>query len=199
MDPNAVINHLMRLVRLDNTVFDEVRDDPKELIPSLVVAAVACLLAGVGAMLWWQVVFDATGVENLFLNTVVLGTIFLIVMYGIASLLIYVMLASVFKAQVDMQALMRCMGYAAWPLALSIVMFIPAIWPVFAYVPLALLFVSMIYAAQSASGADSRDVVVSCLVGFGAMVFILGVIATSTSSPDATMGAGAFGTIFDGD
>jgi Yip1 domain len=199
MDPNAVINHLLRLVRLDTTVFDEVRDDPRELIPSLVVAGVACLLAGLGALLWWAFVIDSESVEKEVVNTLILGTVFLALMYGIGSVVVYVTLTTMFKSQVDLQALIRCMGYAAWPLGLSVLMFVPVIYPIFAYVPLALLLVSMIYAAQSASGADSRDVVVSCLIGFTAMVFILGIIGTSSKFPDATMGAGVFTTISDGD
>jgi hypothetical protein len=85
-------------------------------------------------------------------------------------------------------------------LALSLLMFIPGIFPVFALVPLALLFVMMIYAVQSATGADSQQVVISVLVGFTVMVLVLGFIATSTSSDTsvkAPIGAGEFGTIFD--
>ena len=45
MDPNAVLNKLIRLAKLDTTVFDEVRDDANELIPAMIVAAVSALLS----------------------------------------------------------------------------------------------------------------------------------------------------------
>jgi hypothetical protein len=197
MDPNLVMNHLLRLVRLDTTVFDEVRDDEKELIPSVVVAVVASFLAGLGAFLWVTIEVQGPSPDGAFLNTFVLGSIFLAVMYGIACLVTYVMLSSVYKVQVDLQALIRCLGYAAWPLALSVLMFPPVIYPIFAVVPIVLLFVTMIYAAQSASGADSRQVVMSCLAGFTVMVFVLGLIAISSGASDAILGAGIFGTMLD--
>lgn len=194
MDPNAVINRVMRLARLDTTVFDEVRDDVNELIPALVVAAISVLLAGFGAFLFWQVV-PSVSADSSFLNAFILGSIFMFVMYGVAVAVVYVVMAQVYKVQVDFQTLFRTCGYAALPLALSVLMFIPLIYPVFALVPLALLFVMMIYAVQSATGADSNQVVVSVLAGFTVMVLVLGAIAISTSLGKAPMGAGVFGLL----
>jgi hypothetical protein len=88
------------------------------------------------------------------------------------------------------------MGYAAFPLAICVLMFIPLIFPLFAIVPLALLFVMMIYAVQSATGADSGQVVVAVTIGFSVMVLVLGIIAVSPNLPDAPMGAGLFGILF---
>ena len=194
MDPNAVINRVMRLARLDTTVFDEVRDDVNELVPALVVAAISVLLAGFGAFLFWQIVPSVTFGSS-FLNAFILGSIFLFVMYGVAVAVVYVVMAQVYKVQVDFQTLFRTCGYAALPMALSVLMFIPLIYPVFALVPLALLFVMMIYAVQSATGADSNQVVESVLAGFTVMVLVLGAIAISTSLGKAPMGAGVFGLL----
>jgi hypothetical protein len=199
VDFNVVLNRLMRLARLDTTVFDEVRDDQNELIPAVIVAVVCSFLAGLGAFLWSSIV-PSIDLDDAFLDQLILGSIFLAVMYGVAALIVYVVLAQLYKVQVDLYAIVRTMGYAALPLALSLLMFIPGIFPVFALVPLALLFVMMIYAVQSATGADSQQVVISVLVGFTVMVLVLGFIATSTSSDTsvkAPIGAGEFGTIFD--
>jgi len=199
VDPNLVLNRLLRLVKFDASVYDEVRDDQRELIPAIVIAVVASILAGFGAFLWWQTVPDISkGPDNQFLNTVVLGSIFLVLLYGVATMVVYVMLVQMFRVSVDLQSLVRAMGYAAWPLALSVLMFIPIIFPVFTLVPLMLLFVTMIYAAQSASGADSRQVILACLAGLTVMVFVLGLIALSADAlVDVPMGAGQFGILFD--
>ena len=77
MDPNVTLNRVLRLIKLDTTVFDEVRDDANELIPAIVVAVVSAFLAGIGSFLWWQVNYDGSGPDGLFLNTVILGPIFL--------------------------------------------------------------------------------------------------------------------------
>jgi hypothetical protein len=104
------------------------------------------------------------------------------------------MLVQVFKASADLQSMFRTMGYAAAPLAVSVLMFIPVLYPVFAIVPIALLFVMSIYAVQSVTNADSTQVVIANLVGFAVMVLVLGIVATSgdTPYPDAPIGAGIF-------
>ena len=198
MDPNLILNRVLRLARLDTSVFDEVRDDQNELIPAVIVAVVSAFLAGLGAFIWWHVVPDLSQLpDNVFLNTFILGSILLAVLYGVAALVVYVVMAQVYKVQADVQAIIRTMGYAALPLALSVLMWLPIIWPVFALIPLALLYVMMIYAAQSATGAESTQVVISVTAGFAVMVLILGIIALSGDLSKAPIGAGDFAVLFD--
>ena len=197
MDPNVVLNRLKRLAQLDTTVFDEVRDDQQELIPALIVAAVSSLLAGLGAWLYWLVV-PAFDFDAAFLNSLILGSVFLLVMYGVAAVVIYLVLVQAYRVQVDLQALIRTMGYASFPLALSVLMFIPVVYPLFAILPMGMLLVMVIYAVQSASGAESKQVVMSSVIGFAVMILVLGLIAISSSgSGDAAIGAGQFALIFD--
>lgn len=199
MDPNVILNRIMRLARLDTTVFDEVRDDQNETIPALIVAVVSCLLAGLGALLWWKVVPDTSSdPDGLVVNTLLLGTIFMVLMYGVAALVAYLFVVQVYKVQADLLSLVRTMGYGAIPLSLSVLMWVPIIWPVFALLPLALLLVMMIYAIQAATGADSTQVVISAVAGLGAMLLVLGLIALSGDAlQDAPIGAGMFGALFD--
>jgi glycerol uptake facilitator-like aquaporin len=199
MDPNVILNRVLRLARLDTSVFDEVRDDQNETIPAIVIAVVSAFLAGLGAFLWWKVVPDiSSDPDNLFLNVFLLGSIFMAAMYGVAALVAYVVLAQMYKVQVDLLSLIRVMGYGSIPLALSVLMFIPIVWPVFSLLPIALLLVMVIYAVQSASGADSNQVVISSTIGIAVMILVLGLIAISgTSFSDAPMGAGQFGILFD--
>lgn len=196
MDPNVIMNRLARLARLDTSVFDEVRDDERETVPAVVIAVVAAFLAGLGAFLWSQVVPEGDP-DGAIVNQLLLGSIFLAAMYGVAAAVAYVVLAQVYKVQADFMAILRTMGYGAVPLALSLLMFIPIVFPIFAIVPLALLFVFMIYALQSASGADSNQVVISALAGFTVMVFVCGLISISTDVAKVPMGAGLFGILTD--
>ena len=82
------------------------------------------------------------------------------------------------------------MGYAEVPLALSVLMFIPVLYPVFAIVPLALLFVMSIYAVQAVTNADSTQVVIANTAGFSVMVLVLSIVAFSSDT--TVMGAGLF-------
>ncbi len=194
MDPNLILNKIVRLAKLDTTVFDEVRDDVNELIPALIVAGVSALLMGLGTFLWWQFNFDSTP-DGLFFRGFIMGSIFLAALYFVWILIAYVLLVQVYKASADLQALIRTMGYAALPLALGVFAFIPVLYPVFAIVPLALLFVMSIYAVQAVTNADSTQVVMANLIGFTVMVLVLGIIATSSDFPDAPIGAGIFAWI----
>ena len=196
MDPNAILNKILRLARLDTTVFDEVRDDANELVPALIVAGVSALLAGLGATLWFLFLWDdRLHPDGIWLNTFILGGIFLAALYAVWVLITYVVIVQVYKASADLQSLLRTMGYAAAPLALSLLMFIPVLWPVFAIVPLALVFVMTIYATQSVTNADSTQVVMANLAGFAVMVLVLSIVAFS--SDDSRIGAGLFAALFE--
>ncbi|MEO8538345.1 MAG: hypothetical protein ABI577_01300 [bacterium] len=196
MDPNLIMNRLLRLARLDTTVFDEVRDDANELIPALIVAGISALLAGLGATLWFVVLWDSNyHPDGVWFNTFILGGIFLAALYFVWILIDYVVIVQVFKASADLQSLMRTMGYAAAPLALCVLMFIPVLWPVFAIVPLALLFVMSIYATQSVTNADSTQVVMANLAGITVLVLVLTIVAFSGDS--SRIGAGLFAALFE--
>lgn len=189
MDPNAILNKVLRLARLDTTVFDEVRDDVNELIPALIVAGISSLLAGLGATLFWEFNFDFQP-DKVWLNTFILGGLFMAALYLVWVLITYVVLVQIFKASADLQSLLRTMGYAALPLALSLFMFIPVLYPVFAIVPIALLFVMSIYAVQAVTNADSTQVVIANTAGLSVMVLVLSIVAFSSDS--SVIGAGIF-------
>ena len=189
MDPNLILNKILRLARLDTTVFDEVRDDANELIPAMIVAGFSALLAGLGATLFYEFNFDY-GPEKPWLNTFILGGVFMAALYLVWVLIAYVIIVQVYKASADLQSLLRTMGYAAVPLALSVLMFIPVLYPVFAIVPLALLFVMSIYAVQAVTNADSTQVVIANTAGFSVMVLVLSIVAFSSDT--TVMGAGLF-------
>ena len=196
MDPNVILGRVLRLARLDTSVFDEVRDDQNETIPAVIIAAISALLAGIGSFLWWKVVWGSEfEPDGVFLNTLLLGSIFTLAMYGVGALVIYVVLAQMLKLQVDLMSLVRVMGYAAIPMALWVLMFIPVLYPLFALMPIALLMVMMIYAVQSVSGADSTEVVIASAIGLGVMILVLGFF--SQAGDDAPIGAGIFSILFD--
>jgi hypothetical protein len=194
MDPNLILNKIVRLARLDTTVFDDVRDDVNELIPAMIVAAVSSLLAGLGATLFWEFNFDFSP-DKVWLNTFILGGVFMAALYLVWVLIAYVIIVQVYRASADLQSLLRTMGYAAAPLALCLFMFIPVLYPVFAIVPLALLFVLSIYAVQAVTNADSTQVVIANTAGFSVMVLVLSIVAFS--SDKTVMGAGLFSILWE--
>jgi hypothetical protein len=183
MDPNLILNRLNRLVRLDTTVFDEVRDDPKELVPAIIIVAVSALLASIGAWLWLALVgHDPYEVDfgKVFLKIILMGTLFNVGLWAVWVLVTYATLTAYFKEQADLQSLFRTMGYASFPLAATVVMLIP--WLSFGVALIALVawFVLSIYAVQATTGAHSNHVIAANLAGFDVFAILMAFLARST-------------------
>jgi hypothetical protein len=181
-DMQGLVNRLVRLARLDTTVFDEVRLDASATVPSVIVAVVATFLAGFGGWLWWVMSsnFD-TGSGQVLIKSAILGSIFAIAMWVVWVLLIYVILTQVFRAQADVQQLVRTMGMAAAPLGLTILMFIPGISFGIALASVALFFGLSTMAAQAATNAAPAKVLVASIAGFAVWAIVLTVLTGDVS------------------
>jgi hypothetical protein len=180
MDPQLILNRIMRLVRLDTTVFDEVRDDQRELVPAVVIVAVSALLAGIGVWLWLLFITPSgLSVDHgkVLLKVLVLGTIFAVVLWAVWVAVTYVALVQFYKEQADLQALLRTMGYAAFPFGLSILMFIPGVSFGIAMAAVVLWVVMSIYAVQAATAAGSDRVIMATLIGFAVFAIVMALIA----------------------
>ena len=180
MDPNVMINRIVRLAKLDTTVFDEVRDDEKELIPAIIVAVVSTLLSAIGA--WFYLMFKApNGVDvdfgNVVLKEILLGSIFSLVLWGVWVGIVYVVLVQFFKEQADIQSLLRTMGYAAFPLSLSLLMFITPLSLGICVTAMVLWFVMSTYAIQATTSASSDHVVMANAAGFLIFAVVLSFLA----------------------
>ncbi|MGH2609866.1 MAG: YIP1 family protein [Tepidiformaceae bacterium] len=201
MDPNAVLDKVMRLGRLDTTVFDEVKDDLNETVPAIVIVAIASLVAGIGVWLW-LLVGGPEGYDvdfaNLLVNVWLLGTIFSVVLWAIWVAVTYVVLVQVYKESVDFQTLLRPMGYAAIPLTLTVFMVVSGVALGIGIVAMALWFVFAIYATQAASNASSDRVVVATTAGFAVYCIVMAFLGSQTG-----MTTGVFSTdpdaVFEGE
>jgi hypothetical protein len=179
MDVNTLIQRLRRLATLDTSVFDEVRTDASATIPALVVAVAATFIAGLGGWLWWAVNGIPEG-GKVFVQSFIIGSILSVVLWGVWVALVYVLLTQVFRARADVNELVRVMGFAAAPLALSVLMFIPGVDFGIGLAAVALFFGTTTIAVQSATDAAPGRVLVANAAGFAVWAIILGLLVTST-------------------
>jgi hypothetical protein len=179
MDVNSLIQRLRRLVTLDTSVFDEVRTDPNATIPAIVVAVVSTLAAGAGGWLWW-VFNDIPDKGKVFVQSLILGSILSIGLWAIWIAVTYVMLTQVFRSRAEPYELVRVMGFATAPLALSILMFIPGVDFGIGLAAVALFFGTTTIAIQSATDAPAGRVLVANAAGFAVWSIILGLLVTSS-------------------
>jgi len=179
-DMQGMMNRIVRLAKLDTTVFDEVRLDAGATIPSIIVAAAATLLSGLGGLLWWLVVLDVgrgdkqTG--TFFFKSVIMGSIFAFALWIAWVLVVYVVLTQVLKAQADMQQLFRTMGMAAAPLALSLLIFIPKISFGVGLASVAMMFGLSTLATQATTNASPGKALVANAAGFAVWAVVLALL-----------------------
>jgi hypothetical protein len=191
MDVNALMQRVRRLATLDTTVFDEVRGDASSTVPAVAVAVVGTLLFGAGGWLWW-VIADLPDSGEIFFESLILGGLFSVGLWIAWMAIVYVMLTQVFRARADFQELLRVMGFAAAPLALGVLMFIPAIEFGIALTVVALFFGTTVLAVQAATDAAPGQVLVANAAGFLVWSVVLGLLV---SGGDNVLGPGIF--VFD--
>ena len=177
-DMQSLMNRLMRLIRLDTTVFDEVRLDASTTIPSIIVAAVSMLLTGLGGWLYWVMTAptDAGG-SDVFLKSALLGSALALLLWVAWVGVAYLLLTQVFRAQADIQQLIRTMGMAMIPLALTILMFIPGVSFGIALAAVALTFGLSTMAIQAATNASPAQVLLANAAGIAVWALVLTVLS----------------------
>ncbi|OGO51184.1 MAG: hypothetical protein A2148_08925 [Chloroflexi bacterium RBG_16_68_14] len=178
LDLAILADRLQRLLRLDTTVFEEVRQDPAATIPSVLVAVAATALAGLGGWIWW-IVQDFGDSGKVLVQSVILGSIFSVALWIVWLLVAWVILTQLFREEADWQQMLRTMGMAAAPLALSVALFIPGIDFGVGLASVALFFGLTAIAIQAVTPANPARVLVANLAGFAVWAIVLGLLVSS--------------------
>jgi len=180
LDLSILSARLMRLVRLDTTVFDEVKQDPAATLPAVFVVIASTLLAAAGGWMWWVIKgFGDNG--KVFFHSVIMGTVFSFALWIVWLLVAWVILTQLFREDADWQQMLRTMGMASAPLALSVAMFIPGIDMGIALASIALFFGLNTIAIQATTQANPARVLMANLAGFAVWAIVLGLLVTDTS------------------
>lgn len=180
MDFEVVVSRLMRLARLDTTVFDEVRMDPAATASSFFVVAAATFAAGLGGWLWWVQQMDFNG-GKVFVQSVIVGSVFAVLLWIVWLFVSYVLLTQVFRERADLQQLIRTMGLAAAPLGLSLLLLIPGINFGLGLTSIALFFGLTNIAIQSVTTAEPAKVLAANAAGFAVWAVILALLVDNTT------------------
>jgi hypothetical protein len=173
---------LGRLIRLDLTVFDDVKDEAAATVPALAVVVAASLLAGLGSWLWWifEIDFPAGADEKnfeVFWKTFILGGIFMAALWVLWVYISAMVLSRVFRAGADMNQMIRTMGLAFAPMAISFLVVIGMLAvPLGAFAVATTLLLTNV-AIQATTDAEPQQVIVSNLAGFLVFAVVLGILA----------------------
>ncbi|MCJ7510487.1 MAG: hypothetical protein MUP14_06340 [Dehalococcoidia bacterium] len=174
-------NWLARLVRLDLTVFDDVKDDAAATAPALAVMLVASFAAGLGSLLWWITRDFGPGdskTGEAFLKTFLLGGIFQAALWLAWVYIAAMLLSRVFGAAADLNRMLRTMGLAFAPMVITILMVIDILAVPFAVIGLGATLLLSNAAIQASSDAEPRQVIMANLAGFLVFAIVLGLLGT---------------------
>ena len=172
----SVSGWLGRLARLDLTVFEEVRSDPSATPGAIVVVFLASVLAGIGSWLW-AVQTNGVSAAEVFVKSLVIGSILQTLVWFIWVYLVFQVLARAYGARTDFYELIRSMGFAFAPVAMSVLIAITAFAVPFGVAALAGAALFSHFAIQSSTSAEPRQVLIANFVGFLSFAVVMGVLA----------------------
>jgi len=164
-----MIDRMIRVARLDRTVFGEVEQDPTATSQAAIVVAIVAVAQAIGNL----------GTPNVTVGTIIWGFIGAFIGWVIWSYLTYFIGTAVFHADATPQEMLRCLGFAYAPNVLAVFGLIPCLGWIAALAGAILALVAGFLAAKEAldleTGPTLITIVLSWLIMF-VVIFGIGVV-----------------------
>jgi hypothetical protein len=151
---NEALGLLWRVVTLDATAFQELRDKARLTLIAAGGLATAVVIAGFGAWLYSHTVLE--GGDFSFVKTVLLGSIFTLILFGAGCGVTYVTLTTLLRIDIAPDALFRLLAAGYLPYALGLLVCIPELGFVFGLLSVIAVFYWSLFALRSALPAASE-------------------------------------------
>src|SRR3972149_8394255 len=168
MSTEQNVDRVRRAVSLDQTGFEEVRDDAAFTPLAAGLAAVVAVLGGVGAFLWGELNIDSTP-DGFFVDTVILGSIFTLILLLAWVAVTYAVLPQVFRETLAPDAPFRVFAAGIVPLALGFLVFIPQLNFCLGTMSIALTFFLLVFGLRAAFSIGAMRAVVAGAAGLSQM------------------------------
>lgn len=192
-DSVQTMGWLGRLVRLDYTVFEELRSDRSATPTALVIVLTCGILGGVGTWLWalQHDNFSGLDVMEVLLKAVIIGSIVQTLVWFAWVYITYMLAARVFGSPVLFGELTRVMGFAFAPVGLSIFIAIAPLAIPFGLLAFGITLMLTTAAVEQISEIESRQAMIATLAGFAVFLIFMGAFAN-------VMEVGTFGGLAPG-
>ncbi len=188
MPTEQIVARLRRALMLDQTAFEEVRDDATFTPIAAGLAAAAILIAGFGAWLWGETVLDYAP-SGFFVDTVILGSIFTALLWLAGVGIMYVLLTQVYGVTATPDAVFRVSAVGFLPYVLGILVFLPEVGFGLALLALLLCFYVTLFGLSAAFGIDQKRALLTSAAGLAVLAIILPLIG---EFPDNNFATGIF-------
>lgn len=167
---------LLRLARLDLTVFDDVKDDVSATVPTLTVVVVASFLSGLGSWLWWTFE-DFPHAGEVFVKSFLVGSILQVAVWFLWVYIAAMVLSRGLRVPADLNRMTRTMALAFAPMAIAVLMLISFFTVAFGVIAVASTVALTYVAIQAATDAEPQQVMLANVVGFVIFAVVLGILA----------------------
>jgi hypothetical protein len=168
---------LRRALFLDEEAWRELRDNAAFTPIAIGLLVVLVLLGGIGAWLWGEFNHDYLP-DDWFLDTVILGSIFTLVVLAIWIAVIYAVLVYAFGISVAPDALLRVFAVGFIPWGLMLLIFILEINFFIAFAAVAMVFCLLKFGVQTAFAVSRMQAAQAVLAGFAVFAILLAILVT---------------------
>ncbi|MGD9889995.1 MAG: zinc-ribbon domain-containing protein [Dehalococcoidia bacterium] len=180
-DFNTLLQRVIRLLRLDTSIFAELYSDNAATIPVVAYAAAVLLLSGLGGMFFissqfgfdtYEFVGGSSGSE-FFLRSIVLGTVLALVMVVAWSGVTMMVLRQLAGVDANLYGIARVLGVAITPLVLALLLIIDDIFFGLSWIALGGVASLALIGVLEAIDARPGPAWLATLLGFAAFVVVL--------------------------
>jgi hypothetical protein len=170
---------LLRLARLDFSVFDDLRSERTATASAILIVLAASLTAGMGSWFWALQNDDLGGLDpaEVFVKTVLAGGLLQTGVFFLWVAMTYVVLTRMFAVQVLYADLVRTMGLAFAPVALGLFVALTPLAVPFGVFALSVTLLTTTNAVEQTSGVGQREAIFANLAGFAAFLVFMGALA----------------------
>jgi hypothetical protein len=176
MNANDIVTMLRRVALLEPGVFKEIRDDDR-LTPIVLGGLVAAvILAGLGAWMYGETVID--GYSFSFVDTVVLGSLFTLLLMFAGMGIVYLMMLQVFRIDIAPDALIRLLAVGHIPYVVGILVLVPEVGFAFGVFSVLAVFYWTLYALRAALPvAEEKQLMWAIVPGMAVWLAIIPLIS----------------------
>jgi hypothetical protein len=191
MDFNAMIGNVRRAMSLDRSFYLEVAGDERYAKEALMVVIVAAVLTGIGSFLQQLLGGNFFGA----ILALLLGVVLAVAGYYIWAYVVQWVGARFFHGQATAPQLLRTLGYAYGPTALSVLSFIPCFGGLIALVGAIWSLVCGYFAVRETHRMSDGQTIMTVVIGWVVVMVITFVVfaIVGTVFGLGAMGLGALG------
>jgi hypothetical protein len=181
VDPELTLTQTVRILLLDADTVEEIRTNVAQTLPAVLIVVIASYVAGFGGLIWTFTAAQYANHLRFFIRSFLLGGAIQPLVFFVWVLVTMLVLTRVFRVPITYPELLRVMGFAFAPVALQLIIFIPAFDQAIGIISLAAALYVTVFAVQSSTIATPGQAFVASILGFAVFCLVLGLLGNGAT------------------